>query len=85
MFTFWVDKIVNFSVFEKNIACGQTVLPDMLIGQIFVKYAIIEKWDILGDFQTMCYYGKITFKLNTTRFLSISSISLQKCTYLDVY
>ena len=75
----------KFFSFWKNIACGQTVLPDMLIGQKLVKYAIIEKWDILNDFQTIWFYGKMAFKLNTTRFLSISSISLEKCTFLDGY
>ena len=41
--------------------CAQTVLPDMslLLGQKLVLNAKIGKikWDILGDFQTLCKQG----------------------------
>ena len=45
--------------FWKPEACGQTVLPERPIsmGQKLVKNAKSEKfkWDILGDFQTVCF------------------------------
>ena len=48
--------------FWKPEACGQTVLPDrsVLIGQKLVENAKLEKFkcDILGDFQTLCYWVK---------------------------
>ena len=47
--------MVHYGEFLK----GQTVLPDrsVLIGQKLAENARIEKfkWDILGDFQTLCY------------------------------
>ena len=55
------EKCSKWSIlasFWKPEACGQTVLPDRsaLIVQKLVKSAKIEKfkWEILGDFQTMC-------------------------------
>ena len=48
--------------FWKPEACGQTVLPDrsVLIGQSLVENAKMEKfkWDILGDFQAICFTRK---------------------------
>ena len=45
--------------FWKREACGQTVFPErpILMGQKLVKNAKSEKfkWDILGDFQTVCF------------------------------
>ena len=54
--------MVILASFWKPEACGQKVLPDMLIliGQNLAKNAKIQKfkWDILGYFQTMCFrYG----------------------------
>ena len=53
-----MPKMLNLASFWKPEACGQTVLPDrsILIGQKLVENAKIEKfkWDILGDFQTLC-------------------------------
>ena len=54
-----MPKMVNLASFRKPEAGGQTLLPDrsILIGQQLVKNAKINKfqWDILGDFQTMCW------------------------------
>ena len=52
------QKLSILASFWKPEACGQTVLSDrsVLKGQKLVKNAKIQKfkWDILGDFQTMC-------------------------------
>ena len=51
-----MTKVVNLTSFWKP--WGQTVLPDgsFLIGQKMMENAKIEKlkWDIFGDFQTLC-------------------------------
>ena len=51
-------KMPNLASFWKREAYSQTVLPDMsvVIRQKMVEKAKIQKfkWDILGDFQTMC-------------------------------
>ena len=52
------QKWSNLESFWKTEACGQTELPDrsVLIGQKLVENVKIQKfkWDILGDFQTLC-------------------------------
>ena len=53
-----MPKIVNFGEFWKSEACGQTVVPDrlILIRQKVLEIAKIEKYDIFGDFQTLCSF-----------------------------
>ena len=41
-----IVKLINFVIFWKTKACSQIVLPD--------KWNWKLKWDIFGDFQTMC-------------------------------
>ena len=57
-----MPKMVHFASFWKGHTCGQTVLPDrsIQIGQKLVENGRIEKlkWDILGDFQTLCLGDK---------------------------
>ena len=53
-----MPTMLNLASFLKREPCGQTVLQDrsILKGQKLVENAKIKKikWDILGDFQTMC-------------------------------
>ena len=53
-------KMPNLASFWKREAYSQTVLPDMsvVIRQKMVEKAKLQKfkWDILGDFQTMCSF-----------------------------
>ena len=60
-FTFWVDKsqlkMAKMASFWKVEACGQIVLPDMLVGQKLMENAKIQKFkcDIFSNFQTLWF------------------------------
>ena len=74
MFTFGIDKNAkNGQVGEllKNWSCRSKVLPDrsILVGQKLMETSKIEKWDILGDFQTLCVSEKLVINEVQIRYI----------------
>ena len=74
MFTFGIDKNAkNGQVGEclKNWSCRSKVLPDrlILVGQKLMETPQIEKWDILGDFQTLCVSEKLVINEVQIRYI----------------